>query len=38
MNNSVDEKSQEEFDLALIGKKGIWYDHKVQVLDAVKKN
>lgn len=24
---------EEEFDLALIGKKGIWYDHKVSVLN-----
>ena len=31
-------KIGKEFDLALIGKKGIWYDHKVQVLDVVKKN
>ena len=23
----------EEFDLALIGKKGVWYDHKVKVTD-----
>ena len=23
----------EEFDLALIGKKGVWYDHKVSVSD-----
>lgn len=27
-----------EFDLALIGKKGTWYDHKVKVTDAEKKN
>ena len=28
-----------EFDLALIGTKGTWYDHKVSVSDvAVKKN
>ena len=26
----------EEFDLALIGKKGVWYDHKVSVTDPVK--
>lgn len=26
----------EEFDLALIGKKGVWYDHKVSVSDPVK--
>ncbi|MBR1912108.1 MAG: hypothetical protein IJ828_07100 [Treponema sp.] len=26
------------FQLALIGKKGIWYDHNVVVLDVVKKN
>lgn len=25
----------EEFDLALIGKKGVWYDHKVSVSDPV---
>jgi len=25
----------EEFDLAIIGKKGIWYDHKVSVSNAV---
>ena len=23
----------EEFDLALLGKKGVWYDHKVSVSD-----
>ena len=28
------EKLDEEFDLALIGKKGKWYDHKVSVKDA----
>ena len=26
----------EEFDLALIGKKGIWYDHKVSVSNPEK--
>ena len=26
----------EEFDLALIGKKGVWYDHKVSVSNPVK--
>lgn len=26
----------EEFDCALIGKKGVWYDHKVSVKNAVK--
>ena len=31
-------KIGKEFDLALIGKKGIWYDHKVKVSDPVKKN
>ncbi|MCR5762754.1 MAG: hypothetical protein K6G00_05145 [Treponema sp.] len=31
-------KIDQEFDLALIGKKGIWYDHKVKVCDIVKKN
>jgi len=25
-----------EFDLALIGKKGTWYDHKVSVTNPVK--
>ena len=25
----------EEFDLALIGKKGVWYDHKVSVSNLV---
>ena len=25
----------EEFDLALIGKKGVWYDHKVSVSNPV---
>lgn len=25
----------EEFDLALIGKKGVWYDHKVSVSDPI---
>ena len=28
----------EEFDLALIGKKGKWYDHKVMVLNPVPQN
>ena len=28
--------SREEFDLALIGTKGKWYDHKVKVTDVVK--
>ena len=28
----------EEFDLALIGKKGKWYDHKVVVLNPVPQN
>ena len=28
----------EEFDLALVGKKGKWYDHKVIVLDPVPQN
>ena len=26
----------EEFDLALIGTKGVWYDHKVSVTNPVK--
>lgn len=26
-----------EFDLALIGKKGVWYDHKVSVSNPIKK-
>ena len=25
-----------EFDVALIGTKGVWYDHKVSVTDPVK--
>ena len=28
------EKLDEEFDLAIIGKKGKWYDHKVSVTDV----
>lgn len=28
------EKLDEEFDLAILGKKGKWYDHKVSVKDA----
>ena len=28
----------EEFDLALIGKKGVWYDHKVSVQNPVPQN
>ena len=28
------EKLDEEFDLAILGKKGKWYDHKVKVTDA----
>lgn len=31
-------KIGKEFDLALIGTKGVWYDHKVKVSDPVKKN
>lgn len=30
-------KVDREFDLALIGKKGIWYDHKVSVTDVKEK-
>lgn len=30
-------KLDREFDLALIGKKAVWYDHKVSVSDAQKK-
>ena len=30
-------KMDSEFDLALIGKKGVWYDHKVSVSDIQKK-
>ena len=26
----------QEFDLALIGKKGVWYDHKVSIENPVK--
>lgn len=28
----------EEFDLALLGKKGIWYDHKVKISDIKRMN
>ncbi len=32
------ESSSQEFDLALIGKKGKWYDHKVKITPVEKKN
>ena len=28
----------QEFDVALIGKKGTWYDHKVKITNAEKKD